>query len=57
MIRAACGVEILIPVAFGVLWAKRKAELDGLIIQHLSEALEELHGAFQFFPGGSAILH
>ena len=36
---------------------KRKALRDGFIIYRQSRVLEELYGAFQFFPGGGAIRH
>ena len=40
MIRAACGVVILIPVAFGVLWAKREAAVKECVISALTRQLD-----------------
>ena len=36
MIRAACGVVLLIPVVFGVLWAKREAAVKECAVEALS---------------------
>ena len=40
MIRAACGVVILIPVAFGVLWAKREAAVKECVISALTKQFD-----------------
>tara|TARA_B100000683_G_scaffold199624_1_gene192829 strand:+ start:325 stop:573 length:249 start_codon:yes stop_codon:yes gene_type:complete len=40
MIPAACGVVILIPVVFGVLWAKREAAVKECVISALTRKFD-----------------
>lgn len=40
MIRAACGVVLLVPVVFGLLWAKREAAVKECVISALTRQFE-----------------
>lgn len=40
MIRAACGVVLLVPVVFGVLWAKREAAVKECVISALTRQFD-----------------
>ena len=40
MIRAACGVVLLVPVVFGVLWIKREADVKECVISALTRQFD-----------------
>ena len=42
MIRAACGVVLLVPIAFGVLWVRQQMAVKACVLTALSE---QLHGS------------
>ena len=40
MIRAACGVVLLVPVAFGMLWLRREAAVKECVVSALTRQFE-----------------